>query len=126
MSKVNVEVSGVDVEGAVRAEIQAAITKALTADPEALVRVVVNEAMHQKKNSYDHRTVFEASVVEMIQEAGRDAFKVWLAENGSLIQRAIEKKLVEVGGPFVEKVAEKIVAGLAEGFRVSVTLPIGD
>jgi len=102
--------------------VAAAVMEALGKDPEALVTAVVNEAMRQKKNSYDSDSVFLSGVKTLIREEASAVFKTWLDEKRPIIQRAITKRLRGEEGTFIETVADKLVNGLASSFYVSVSL----
>jgi hypothetical protein len=109
------------VKNAVQSEIRLKIAKALSEDPEKLVRHVVEVALTEKKG-YGSGSIFADSVNKMIREAAREEFRIWLDENRGLIRKAIKDRMKKSGDEFVEDVAEKLVSALSTKFYVSIHL----
>jgi len=113
-------------EDMVKTYIEKAIAEALGKNPEVLVQAVVKEAMSAKRNSYDHKTIFQSAVEGMIREAAKEQFKLWLETQKDKIKKALQDRLTKEGEGFIAKVVDSIVTGLAESFYVSVYLKIED
>lgn len=104
----------------IEAQVRAAVAVALSKDPEALVRAVVNAAMDQKDNrGYSGKTIWEEKTNEMIREVAHEAFRGWLEEQRPKIQKAVLARLKSTGD-VVEKIAAKFADKLQSNFSVSV------
>lgn len=114
----NIRIPKGAVEGVVNAHIQAAVAKALGANPQALIDRVVHVAMHAKKDSYSRETLFEAAVARMIRQVAEEEFKVWLEENKVKIREALRKKLSTQG------FAKMLSDHLADSCYVSVNVQL--
>jgi hypothetical protein len=114
------------VKKSVETTVRVQIAEALSANPEALVRAVVDEAMSEKQNSYSRQTKFHYAVSEMIRQAAKEEFKVWLDEHKALIRKAIQKRMKEEGSAFINTVADKIVEGVGSSFYVNARLKVED
>lgn len=126
MSGVSVQISTENMERLIDAHIQAALTEALSRDPEQLIEKVVTQALSQKKDSYSKQTLFGESVNKMIREAAREALKEWLEANKSLIKKAIDKRLKQSPQKFINSISDKIVEGLGKSFHISATLKVDE
>jgi len=113
-------------EDLVKTYIEKAIAEALGKNPEALVQAVVREAMSAKRNTYDRKTIFQSAIEEMIRQAAKEQFKLWLDTQKDKIKKALQERLAKEGDGFIAKVTDSIVTGLAESFYVSVHLKIED
>lgn len=110
----------------VETTVRAAIAESLSKNPADLVEKIVNIAMAEKQNSYDRTTIFRHAVNEMIRNAAKEEFKFWLEDNRVLIRQAIQKRMKDQGGKFVETVAKKLVDGMASNFYATVRLKVED
>ena len=114
------------VEKAVTGSIEAAIAKALTEDPTALVEKVCEMALSIPDSSYTKESVFAKAVQEMIRTAAKETFAEWLEEHKEMIRTAVRARLDKQAGGFLDTVAERLTSGLAKSFYVSCHLTIAD
>jgi hypothetical protein len=103
----------------VQASVKAAVVQALGKDPEALVRAVVDAAMHEKTNSYDRTTIWDSKVNAAIRDVAAEAFKEWLDEQRPMIRAAVRARLGESRTKLVDDFASKLVDGLISTIGVS-------
>jgi post-segregation antitoxin (ccd killing protein) len=113
-----------DVKEIIDTKIQLAIVEALNKDPEKMIESVVTAALREKGDRYSRETKLESLVKEAIQAAAKDAFARWVQENKEAIEQQVYAALSGKGGPFVEKAAEKIVAGFSESFHVNASIKV--
>ena len=113
------------VRQSVETTVRVQIAEALSRDPAALIRAVVDEAMSEKKG-YSRETVFQAAVNKMIREAAQEEFKLWLDEKRPLIRKAIQARMKKEGGGFIEDVADRIVDGMSKSFYATIRLKVED
>jgi hypothetical protein len=106
--------------------IRTHIAEALGKDPEALIAVVVKEAMAATPNSHTRQTNFQIAVNKMIREAAQEEFQLWLDNRRPLIREAIQARMTREGQGFVEMVADKVVNGMAQSFTCHLSLSIQD
>ena len=106
----------------VDAHVQAAIAKALSESPEALVKAVVETAMKRQTDSYPRRSIFQETVEKMIRSAAETAFQRWLIDNERLLTDAIEARLKGQPTELFQQVAHDLVEAMGKGFRCDVSL----
>ena len=122
MAELNVKLDNNIVETYIRK----AIAEALSKDPSELVKIVVDEAMNAKSNSYSRKSLFQESVENMIRNTAKEYFKEWLNQHKILIKDAIDKRLSKEKSDFVESIANQIINGLSKSFYVTANLRIDD
>lgn len=105
----------------IESQVRAAVAQVLAKDPERLVKVVVDAAMHEKKNSYDRTTIWEDNVNKMIRGVADAVLAAWIEEQKPNIESAIRAQLNKKST--CQDLAKSIVAKMS---RVYCTLDLSD
>lgn len=103
----------------IQSVIATKIAESLGGKEKELVKAVVDMALTQKKDSWSRETLLVSKIKDMIQQSAEETFKEWITGKKELIKKAVAERLKKEDG-FVEKVAEKLVTGMASSFHTNV------
>lgn len=114
-------------EEMVRAQVQAAVVAALSANPEGLVRAIVEHSLNQKQNHYDRETLLDKMLRQMIHEVAVAEFKLWIDGMRPDIKKQIAEAIGKRKKDQVQAMAEKLLESLTRAeFYVSIKDPEGN
>lgn len=114
------KVDNAAIEKLVHEHIRAAVMGALASKSDFLIGKLVDEALGQKRNSYDRQTILHTMIDDMIRKAATEAANEWLGEQKPKIKKLVHDALGKKSTGLVAMVAEQLVANFGKGMHVNV------
>ena len=108
------------------AQVRAAIAKALSADPEKLVKAVIDSAMDVRSRPYDKTSIFQDGINNVIRQAATEVFKEFVESIRDKIRDRLIEKLKAQPDEFAEKITDSVILGLSKSFHVSANMVVDD
>ncbi len=102
--------------------IQAQIVETLS-HAEGLIENTVAAMLNAKTDSYSRETLLQKMATNMIRESAKEIYAEWLERKKPEIKAAVLKRLNDEE-TFTEKIADKLIDGLAQNFTMSVRFNI--
>ena len=127
-SELFVKVDQASVKAALDDGIRVAVSEVLGRDPKAVIQEVVKAALGERGNgnTYGSRgTLFGQAVDKMIREEAEASVKAWIEERRPEIKALLDTRLRD-SDDLPTALVDKIVAGLANGFRFSFNVEINE
>ncbi len=110
-SRVEIKVPEDLIKTLVATEIANAISK--DGGAERFVELVVQQAVIQKKNNYDSRSILDDAFHEMVRKEAVNVMQAWIEQNRSMLHDAMIRFLNDKKRQYIGLIAERLVAGLA-------------